>query len=156
MFSTRLILFFTISVIFTQSTQCSWNEEWIAYKTKYNLTFKSVQNDLINLKAYKANRIFIENYNKDTKSLFKLKINGKMHLSVNEFKNRYLLKSNVTKKIKVKLTQLSSTVKKNPKPIDGLKVNRLAEIDWVKQGMVTPVRDQKSCGCCYAFSTVTK
>lgn len=85
---------------------------------------------------------------------FKLKPNGKIHFSMNEFKSRFLLRTNVTNKIRTKLSQLSMSLKKHPKTESELIVNMPIEIDWVKKGMVTPVRDQKSCGCCYAFSTV--
>ena len=124
---------------------------------KTGIKFRLASEDLKSLKAFIANRIFIENFNKNHKT-FKLKTNGKIHFSANEFKNKFLLKSNVTKKIRTKLNQLSQlsqlsmAVKK--KSDNWLKVNVPGEIDWVKNGMVTPVRDQKSCGCCYAFSTV--
>lgn len=51
-----------------------------------------------------------------------------------------------------KLSNLVKTI--NPNKEVNLKVFQPREWDWSKSGVVTPVRDQLTCGCCYSFATV--
>lgn len=37
--------------------------------------------------------------------------------------------------------------------IEGVRVSAASSLDWRSLGKVTPIRDQESCGCCWAFST---
>ena len=71
-----------------------------------------------------------------------------------DFKDKVLLNSNVTKRISLKLAKFVQQT--NPEFLkENLKVFHPREFNWVTSGMVTPVRDQQSCGCCYAFSAVS-
>lgn len=119
------------------------------------MKFKSTVDELKNLKTYLANKNFIDRFNSDPKASYKLKLTSRSHYSLIEFKDTFLLKSNVTQRIMAKLANFVQNINlldSSNKP--DLKVSFPRDFDWVRSGMVTPVRDQQSCGCCYAFATV--
>src|SRR5438105_1978869 len=90
------------------------------------------------LSVFRANYQAILNHNSANDQDFYLTLNQFADMSPAEFKMRLGLKahksSNKTQKMEVRDTPTS--------------------IDWRTSGAVTPVKDQGSCGSCWAFSAV--
>ncbi|XP_022763814.1 cysteine protease XCP1-like [Durio zibethinus] len=115
-------------------------ESWIS---KHGKIYESIEEKLLRFEVFKDNLKHIDKRNKEISSYW-LGLNEFADLSHEEFKNKYLgLKSEVFRKTQSPGDFTYRDVTDLPK-----------SVDWRKKGAVTPVKNQGSCGSCWAFSTV--
>ncbi|KAL3502714.1 hypothetical protein ACH5RR_037163 [Cinchona calisaya] len=112
-------------------------EEWLKH---YGRRYNDKEEWEMRFGIYQSNVQYVEYVNSQNLS-YKLKDNQFADTTNEEFKSIYL------------------GYKTGNHPHDGQnftfeKVNLPATVDWRKQGAVTPVKDQGSCGSCWAFSAV--
>lgn len=117
-------------------------ESWLAKHGRNN--YENIEEKLHRFEIFKENLMHIDETNKKTSNYW-LGLNEFADLSHEEFKNKYLgLKVDLSKR------QESSTEDFIYKDV----VNLPKSVDWRKKGAVTNVKNQGSCGSCWAFSTV--
>ncbi|XP_062176686.1 cysteine protease XCP1-like [Alnus glutinosa] len=115
-------------------------ESWIS---KHGKTYTSMEEKLHRFEIFKENLKHIDQRNKEITSYW-LGLNEFADLSHEEFKNKYLgLKSEFPRRRESSRDFSYGDVVDLPK-----------SVDWRKKGAVTPVKNQGSCGSCWAFSTV--
>jgi len=115
-------------------------ESWMA---KHSKTYESIEEKLHRFDVFKDNLKHIDERNKKIINYW-LGLNEFADLSHEEFKNMYLgLNVDLPKR-------KGSSEEFSYKDI----VDLPNSVDWRKKGAVTPIKNQGSCGSCWAFSTV--
>ncbi|KAK7830259.1 cysteine protease xcp1 [Quercus suber] len=115
-------------------------ESWVA---KHGKTYRSIEEKLHRFEIFKDNLKHIDERNKEISSYW-LGLNEFADLSHEEFKSKYL-----------GLKPASPETRGSSRDFSYRDVVDLPKsVDWRKKGAVTPVKNQGSCGSCWAFSTV--
>ena len=117
---------------------------WFAlFQEEFNktYTFSEFENRYA---IFKDNYYNIHSHNYGKKQNYTLKMNEFMDLTQAEFKEKYIGSGIDLRNSQVKcgLYNYSRDTNKLPE-----------SVDWVKDGCVTPVKNQGSCGSCWAFSS---
>ncbi|KAK4490299.1 hypothetical protein RD792_000966 [Penstemon davidsonii] len=116
---------------------------------EYGKTYTSEQEKQQRLKVFQQNYEYVTQHNTMSNSSYTLSLNAFADLTNHEFKANYLGLSLSAADPVIRLN--SGSV-----PIEGLSyVNESdipSSVDWRKEGAVTPVKDQGSCGACWSFS----
>ncbi|XP_061372668.1 cysteine protease XCP2-like [Gastrolobium bilobum] len=114
-------------------------ESWIS---KHGKIYDTIEEKLLRFEIFKDNLKHIDDRNKVVSNYW-LGLNEFADLSHHEFKNKYL-------GLKVDL----SGRRESPEEFTYRDVDFPKSVDWRKKGAVTQVKNQGSCGSCWAFSTV--
>lgn len=118
-------------------------ESWIE---KHGKMYESIEEKVQRFEIFKENLEHINERNKNVKNYW-LGLNEFADLRHEDFKEKYL----GLKNIKGEKREASSSEEEFSYR-DFVEVPK--SVDWRKKGAVTPVKNQGSCGSCWAFSTV--
>ncbi|KAJ3699809.1 hypothetical protein LUZ61_003514 [Rhynchospora tenuis] len=114
-------------------------EKWMA---DFGRVHASDAEKLLHFDVFKTNLQYIESTNSQPGITYKLGLNKFADLTNSEFMAKYA----------------SYTPRSGPKKSTPTKyatfVSAPTSVDWRSQGAVTPIKDQGSCGSCWAFSAV--
>jgi len=120
------------------------NSQWSVYKAVHGKEYG--KDDSMRRLIWEANHRFVSKHNAEFKAgiqTYEVEINRFADMTLEEFKTMYNT-FNASKVMKARQgTPYKVSGKANPD-----------EVDWRKEGYVTPVKDQGQCGSCWAFSTV--
>ncbi|AES89820.1 putative actinidain [Medicago truncatula] len=119
------------------------HEKWM---TQFGKSYKDAAEKEKRFQIFKNNVEFIELFNAVGNKPFNLSINHFADLTNEEFKASL----NGNKKLHDKFDILNETTSFRYHNVTSVP----ASMDWRKRGAVTPIKNQGSCGSCWAFSTV--
>ncbi|KAJ8549487.1 hypothetical protein K7X08_033194 [Anisodus acutangulus] len=121
------------------------HEQWIAHHEK---VYKDLNEKEMRFQIFKENIERIETFNAREDKGYKLGVNKFTDLTNEEFRVSHTgYKRSSHHKI-----MSSSKLKTHFRYANVTDIP--PTMDWRKKGVVTPIKDQKECGCCWAFSAV--
>ncbi|EOY15911.1 Xylem cysteine peptidase 1 [Theobroma cacao] len=118
-------------------------ESWMS---KHKKVYDSIEEKLHRFDIFKDNLMHIDETNKKISNYW-LGLNEFADLSHEEFKKMYL-------GLKVDLSRISGRSESDEEFTYREVMDLPKSVDWRKKGAVTRVKNQGSCGSCWAFSTV--
>ncbi|XP_028760525.1 zingipain-2 isoform X2 [Neltuma alba] len=121
-------------------------EEWLVKHRKASNS-NGLGEKLRRFKIFKDNLKYIDDHNSQNHT-YKLGLNGFADLTNHEYATMYLGTVSDPKRRVVKANSASRRYALN----DGDKLP--SHVDWRLKAALTPIKDQGSCGSCWAFSTV--
>ncbi|XP_047312889.1 senescence-specific cysteine protease SAG39-like [Impatiens glandulifera] len=116
------------------------HDEWMG---QYGRVYENDVERQERFNIFKENIAHIESFNRAADKPYKLGVNQFADLTNEEFKAR----NGYRTRLESKVTSKSLFKYKNNSFIP-------SKVDWRNEGVVTPVKNQGTCGCCWAFSAV--
>ncbi|KAJ0577935.1 putative actinidain [Helianthus annuus] len=142
-----LIIFFTFfSAPLTSISTSSTSDLFHQWCHHHNKTYSTHEEYLYRLTIFQDNYDYILRHNSDSNSTYTLSLNAFADLTHHEFKLARLrgLSASASSGDLIRLNRGGSVVQSS--------ANLPKSLDWRVKGAVTKVKDQGSCGACWAFS----
>merc|ERR1719412_1013983 len=120
------------------------DDQWEDFKQRYGKKYKDSNETEYRRNVWEGHMKFIDKHNKETAA-------GQhtYTVGINEF-------ADFTSQEFVKYfngLKMNHTLQMNVAKIQKMRKDLPASVDWRKEGYVTPIKNQKQCGSCWAFST---
>jgi len=139
-----LRIFLTLALVaFTLATDLGLEQEWSKYKTSFGKNYATTEEEAIRRQIWTNHRDYIQQHNKAYaigETTFFLAQNEFMDMHHDEF-------------VKVMNGYQGRNSPSNTLIFDRTPSDLPPTVDWRTKGYVTPVKNQGSCGSCWAFST---
>ncbi|KAL4282673.1 hypothetical protein GQ457_16G014890 [Hibiscus cannabinus] len=116
-------------------------EQWLVHHGK---AYNGLGEKQKRFEIFKDNLRFIDEHNSDDTHSFKLGLNRFADVTNEEYRSTYLGVKKPNRKVSKRSDRYAPRVGESLPD----------SVDWRKNGAVAPVKDQGSCGSCWAFSTV--
>ncbi|GLU20067.1 hypothetical protein SLE2022_362820 [Rubroshorea leprosula] len=145
--SILLFLFFALSSAATLRTDDEVRRMYTSWLAKHGKTYNGIGEEEKRFQIFKDNLRFVDEHNSQNRT-YRLGLNRFADLTNEEYRAMYLGTRTDAKRrvMKSKIASQRYAVHAN---------DELPEsVDWREKGAVNPIKDQGSCGSCWAFSTV--
>ncbi|XP_020590937.1 low-temperature-induced cysteine proteinase [Phalaenopsis equestris] len=139
------LLFFLLFSPFSSSSS-PYSDLFESWCLEHGKTYTSEAEKLARFRVFEDNLAFVENHNAAAKSTYSLALNAFADLTVHEFRAARLGLS-----LGLNL-ELASAGNGDRAVFQGYDAAVPDSIDWRDKGAVTQIKDQGSCGACWAFS----
>lgn len=120
---------------------------WKMFKDKYVKVYNTIEDEAIRRAIFNENIMEVQKHN--------LEYDLGMHtytLGMNEFSDMTVEEFDEQMNGLRPPTAADNTPPASVHSYEGPVSDLPAEVDWTKKGFVTPIKNQRSCGSCYAFS----
>ncbi|XP_008209260.1 cathepsin L1 [Nasonia vitripennis] len=129
-------------------------EEWKTFKLTYNKNYSTTLEDKVRFAIFLDNRHKIAKHNRDFEMglvSFSLALNQFGDMTLHEFASK-MNGFNRTARVDQAMYNAEEKSDEGASYVEPANVELPDEVDWRKQGAVTPVKNQGNCGSCWAFS----
>jgi len=136
-------ILFLASLLFVSSVEENNNDfkQFTNFQAKFNKFYNTIEEFEMRFVIFRTNLRNIILHNLDHSQNFTMGINQFTDLTAEEFKTQF------TGGLKTEVGSYSCGKYSNHED------NLPEVVDWIKKGVVNPVRDQGQCGSCWAFAT---
>lgn len=145
--SSLLFFLFFVPFSFSSSPYTDLFESWCR---EHGKAYASESEKLARFRVFEDNLAFVENHNAAGNSTYSLALNAFADLTVHEFRAARL---GLSLGVNLQLSDSTAAVGNGSRAVfQGFDVAVPDSIDWREKGAVTQIKDQGSCGACWAFS----
>lgn len=135
-------VFAIVAVLVVCASAFEYTAEWEMWKKTQGKEYRSDEEELHRHIVWESNQEYVINHNKNAEKLgWTLEMNVFADLESSEFGAMY---NGYAKAPRRNTTRYYVPIGKDQLP---------STVDWTTKGAVTPVKNQKQCGSCWAFST---